>query len=538
MEQEYDYILVLASLAVACLTSFLAIAFASFIIWHDRYKSCLWTYGAAVNMGMGIWTMHFIGMMAMHLDTPVRFDTIQTIISALFAIVGSYVTFKILLDPSNYEQQKKKVIAAFALGTSVIAMHYIGMSAMQMFPQPSYDSFWVAISIIIAYSASYVGLEIFIRSSKKQNHNVFDWQNLFSALIIGFAITSMHYTGMIAAEFDPNSYCTVKRGIDGGIMSYYIIGVILMILTTSLMFIIYEQGMDTKRARKELEELNASLENQVEERTKEIKATLNNLQQTQQQLIESEKMASLGGLVAGVAHEVNTPLGVSLTSSSFLKEEIKNLQTLFDKQALTQTALTDFLSVAGETSEIIEKNLTCAADLISNFKKLAVDQSNLESAFTFNIYETINSSLTSLNHVLKKSGIESTIHAPQSDLQAYNYSGALSQVITNLIMNANIHAFDETVESPNIEISVSSLNDEHIEIIFKDNGKGMPKEVLKKIFEPFFTTRRGDGGSGLGMHLVYNIVSQTMQGKIKAESVEGEGTTFTIVFPMILKKKR
>lgn len=247
MEQEFNYVLVFASIGVAFLTSFLAIAFASHIIWDERYKSCLWTYGAAVNMGMGMWTMHFIGMMAMHIGTPIQFDTIQTIISAAFAVVGSYVAFKTLLDPQNLDRLEPKFLAAFALGTSIIAMHYVGMNAMQMFPQPSYDLFWVSISVIIAYSASYIGLELFISASNKPKNSIFNGQNLLSAVVIGLAIAAMHYSGMIAVEFAEESFCTVRRGIDSDTMAYYIVGVILLILSTSLLFLLYQQHLSRKQ---------------------------------------------------------------------------------------------------------------------------------------------------------------------------------------------------------------------------------------------------------------------------------------------------
>ncbi len=290
------------------------------------------------------------------------------------------------------------------------------------------------------------------------------------------------------------------------------------------------------RTEKQLSLINAELETRVEDRTKALKnanshlvETIESLETTQKQLVESEKMASLGSLVAGVAHEVNTPLGVGLTSSSLLKDHVIGLKKRVEDQKLTQADLVDFLSTAEETSSILEDNLYKAADLIASFKQLAVDQTS-DQTFTFDIYETLHSSLTSLNHVLKKQLIESELLC-NKQLRINSNAGSVSQVITNLIMNASIHAFDDSTPNPRIAIKVTELPDNSLEIRFIDNGKGMSEEVTEKAFEPFFTTRRGQGGSGLGLHLVYNLVSHKLKGVIQVESELGKGTTFTIKIP-------
>lgn len=529
MEKDYDLFLVLGSLATAFLTSFLAISFARFIIWNNHYKSKLWIFGAAINMGIGIWSMHFIGMLALHIGTPVSFETYQTILSAIFAIVGSYVSFKLLVSPHK-QQTQHKIITSFVLGTSVIAMHYIGMNAMEMFPPIQYNINLVIASVLIAYSASYVGLELFRLSANQSDYSIFSWNNVIVSIIIGSAIAAMHYTGMAAANFDPSSYCTVKEGIKTGPLAAYIIGIVIFILIFSFIFIIYEQGQITKKAYRDLENLNNNLETMVEQRTQEIQLALEDLKQTQNKLIESEKMASLGGLVAGVAHEVNTPLGVSLTSSSLLKEQVSHLNTLFEKQALTQKALTEFLSTSIKSCDILEINLHQAANLITNFKRLAVDQSSEGEVYTFNIHDTLQSSLVSFKHELKTKKIQTFLHCDES-LKVKTNAGALSQIATNLIMNANIHAFDENSLSPEIHLDVTMIKDNLIEIIFRDNGKGMSNEVVKKAFEPFFTTKRGAGGSGLGLHLVYNLATCVLNGEIKVESQPSHGTLFTLRFP-------
>lgn len=529
MEKEYDIALILGSLLIAFLTSFLAIAYASFIIWHKRYTSKLWTYGAAFNMGMGIWTMHFIGMLALHLDTPISFEIFETIVSALAAVIGSYLAFRILLNTEANNANQRKLLSAFILGSSIGIMHYTGMDAMNMFPPIQYDILLVIISMVIAYGASYIGLGVFIKSAAREKHNVFILNNLLASIVLGLAISAMHYTGMAAANFDPASYCTVQQGIDTGPLSASVIGVVIMILITSFMFIIYEQGQDTKRAQFELEKINANLESLVEERTQEIQKTLEDLTSAQNQLVESEKLASLGSLVAGVSHEVNTPLGVGLTSSTLLKEKVQYLNTLFDNQKLSQSALTDFLKDARETCDILEDNLHKAAELISNFKQLAVNQSS-DQTFTFNVYETLHASLVSLHHMLKKTRIKDELNCDEN-IKITSNAGELSQIATNLIVNASIHAFDENSIEPKIEVNVSQPVENELEIKFSDNGKGMSEDVIKKAFDPFFTTKRGQGGSGLGLHLVYNLVTHKLKGRISIQSEIGKGTTFVINIP-------
>lgn len=292
-------------------------------------------------------------------------------------------------------------------------------------------------------------------------------------------------------------------------------------------------AVDHRKAEKELKELNEELEQRITERTKNLEETIEELQNTQKQLVEAEKLASLGSLVAGVSHEVNTPLGVGLTSSTLLKEKVQHLNTLFDNQKLSQSALTDFLKEARETCDILENNLYKAANLITNFKQLAVNQSS-DQTFTFNVYETLHASLISLSHILKKNHIKSKLNCDKS-LKITSNAGELSQIATNLILNASIHAFNESSVDPSIEIDVTEPSNNKLEIRFSDNGKGMSKEVMKKAFEPFFTTKRGQGGSGLGLHLIYNLVTHKFKGNIAIESELSHGTSIILNFPTRLE---
>lgn len=291
---------------------------------------------------------------------------------------------------------------------------------------------------------------------------------------------------------------------------------------------------ERKAAEQEIVEMNRNLEQRIKERTsdlaeanEELQGTLENLRQTQDQLVEAEKMASLGGLVAGVAHEVNTPIGIGVTAASHLKEGVEELRGKYDRGDIKRADLEQHLAVAEQSSAIVLSNLARASDLIRSFKQVAVDQSSEEER-RFDLREYLDEIVISLRPNLKKAKHEVAIDC-EAGLVVETYPGAVSQVVTNLIMNAITHAYDEG-ESGKMRITADDNGDGTIALTFSDDGKGIPEENLAKIFDPFFTTRRGSGGSGLGLNIVYNLVTQKLGGTIGCESETGEGTTFRIAF--------
>jgi len=248
----------------------------------------------------------------------------------------------------------------------------------------------------------------------------------------------------------------------------------------------------------------------------------------QDQLLESEKMAALGSLVAGVAHEINTPVGIGVTAASHLQERIEHYHGLYDSGKLRRSEFEAFLQESGDSARMIMSNLDKAAQLIQGFKGVAVDQTG-EGRRQFDLKQYLDEVLLSLRPEFKRTGHTVTLSCDEGIL-VDSYPGAVSHTITNLVMNSLIHGFDGREKG---EITIEAEADgENATLVFSDNGVGMTKEIRRQIYDPFFTTRRGQGGSGLGMHVVYNSVTNSLGGSISCASSPGEGATFTIEFPL------
>lgn len=289
---------------------------------------------------------------------------------------------------------------------------------------------------------------------------------------------------------------------------------------------------ETKQRSEELELNVLRRTARLREANDTLEESLAKLKETQAQLIQSEKMAALGGLVAGLAHEVNTPIGIGVTASSYLAQQVKQYVEESKKRKLTDADISSLLAVAKESSRILLTNLNRAAELIRSFKDIAVDQSSSERRM-FNVSKYVDEIMVSLAPQLKRTEHEVHVQCP-ANLLIDSYPGIVSQVLTNFIVNSLVHAFDN-IKKGRIDIIIQSKYRSLI-IVYRDNGKGIPEENLDKIFEPFFTTKRGRGGSGLGLHIVYNLVTQSLSGAISCTSAAGEGTTFEVTIPDVVQE--
>lgn len=276
---------------------------------------------------------------------------------------------------------------------------------------------------------------------------------------------------------------------------------------------------------------NELLSKEVAERQQAEQAlqqSLDNQKTMQEYLIQSEKMAALGGLVAGVAHEVNTPVGVGVTAASHLKQITDQFRERFTTGTMRRQDLHEYLQDTAEASDILLKNLERASQLIKSFKQVSVDQSN-ETPRRFKVKQYLDEILLSMNPRLKK--LRHTVGVEcAEDLEIDGYPGAFAQIVTNLVMNSLIHAYEPDMAG-SMHI-VMFREQDSIKMIFSDDGKGIPTDVLPKIFDPFFTTKRGAGGTGLGLFVIYNIVVKQFGGSISCDSEPGQGTIFTIQFPI------
>jgi len=287
-------------------------------------------------------------------------------------------------------------------------------------------------------------------------------------------------------------------------------------------------AVHTNELVNKIRDLNKKLEERVKIKTKELDTTSKKLKDTELMMIENEKMVALGELVAGVSHEVNTPVGLSLTGITHFSDISKNLKTLYENDNLSKDEFEEFIHVSNELADTITINLKRAVDIIKSFKIVAVDQTSKQMR-EFNLNDYIHEILLSLRNKTKKMDIDFTVDCDSSMVVNSN-PGLISQVLTNLIINSMIHGFEDSKKGK-ISIIVKK-DDKIVNIKYSDNGKGILKENLEKIFEPFYTTKKSKGGSGLGLHIIQKIIVSELNGSIECKSKEGNGVEFYIAFPV------
>jgi len=290
-----------------------------------------------------------------------------------------------------------------------------------------------------------------------------------------------------------------------------------------------------KTREKELTELNVQLEGRVEDRTSEllvINEELTNsvlrLETTMEQLVQSEKLASLGSLVAGIAHELNTPIGNAKIAVSSQLDYIRDVNIAIENNQLTKTRLNQFFEDIHSTADMAFRNMARATDLIRSFKQVAVDQTS-SSLRTFNLATVINEVLVTLGPSIKRLPVKVEMQVP-ANIDMHSMPGSISQVLTNLINNAIFHGIED--KSKIIITLNAQVSNDRVLLIVSDTGVGMPEENIRRAFDPFFTTKMGQGGSGLGLNIVHRMVTSMLKGNIELTSVRGEGTTVTLDLPL------
>jgi len=268
----------------------------------------------------------------------------------------------------------------------------------------------------------------------------------------------------------------------------------------------------------------------LKESNQELLSTLEKLHQFQAQLVETEKMASLGNMVAGIAHEINTPIGLCITASTLLDDRLKEITHAFESKTLKSSQLKKFLCESEESIDIIYRNLARGTQLISSFKQVSIDQTNTEMR-PFNVSDLLDEIVLTLKEKINQENINLIIDCPQH-LIIESKKEPINQILLNLIINSIIHGFEHSNQGV-IHISINYLS-EQLHIVYQDDGIGIDKNIQSNAFDPFITTKRGDGSSGLGLHLVFNLVTQALNGHIDFVSDIEQGTLFNITFPVAL----
>jgi len=430
-------------------------------------------------------------------ESALAIITIQYLFTDNWQIIYAIICTIILIMPVYFLAQRNKV----ELGTNILLL--------------------LLTVILLAFVWIYNGLRdeilfafpaLIMISLLKGNHRL----AFFLYFLVAINLLSIGYLNEMGYIYNESKKSNIHSAI------------LLTIILTFISYIARLIAVEIKQTNQALIDNRNELESRVKQRTIELEHSINNLKNTQEQLIQTEKMASLGRLVAGVAHEINTPIGIAITASSHLEDSTSDFHTLYQHNKITKKSLVYYVETATASAKLLQSNLARAADLIQGFKDVAIDQSH-EEVREFKLKAYLKDVLSSLHPKIKRSGCQVNLNG-SDDLTIHASPGAIAQIITNLVINAITHAF-EKVPHGTITINIEQ-KDEYVNMQFKDTGCGIPHEHLHKIFEPFFTTKRGQGGSGLGMHIVYNLVTQSLHGDITCSSRIGEGTSFYINFPV------
>jgi signal transduction histidine kinase len=297
---------------------------------------------------------------------------------------------------------------------------------------------------------------------------------------------------------------------------------------------------DQRAAREQMQQMTQALEQAVQKRTEELtqanaelRTALGSLEQSQEALLRSEKLAALGRIVAGVAHELNTPIGNSLLSATTLVHQTQQLKTQIET-GLRRSSLDSYMATAQDAVSILLRNLQRAAELIGSFKQVAVDQTSSQRR-RFDLKAVVDEVLLSYRAMLRAARIDVRVDVPEG-IQLDSYPGPLGQVLGNLLNNAAVHGYQDQDAGGTVTLRAQPLAHGHVALSVEDHGRGIAPDDVSRIFDPFFTTRLGQGGSGLGLNIVHNIVSGPLGGSIEVDSELGRGTRFSVTLPLVAPK--
>ncbi len=537
MNGQYDSSLVALSILIATIASYTALDLAGCVSadTSSPRKSWTWLIAGAVSMGCGIWSMHFIGMLAFHLPVPVAYDLPITLLSLFIAVVVSAIALFILRRPKL--RAKDLVIGAILMGIGISAMHYTGMFAMQMSPPIRYDPLIFVASVLIAMSASLAALWIALQLRTKRSKLAI-LAKLGSAGVMGLAITGMHYTGMAAAHFAPGSFCVaaVAGGISNTMLAIAIGASTLVILSLTLIV----SALDAHFALN-----NARLARALEEITLELK-------EAQGELLTAQKLESVGRLAAGIAHEINTPVQFVSDNLQFIRASMTDvaavIQAYRDLKDATQSSgdvvaaahLADEAEKAADLQFVLENTPEAVDNSIEGLGRIATIVRSMKE---FAHPDQAQKTLADLNKAIRSTlvvahneyKLVAEVDTDLGDLPpVLCFLGEINQVVLNLLVNAS-HAISDVVKDKgNLgKLTVRTrLDGNEVEISISDTGTGIPESARDKIFDPFFTTKEVGKGTGQGLSIARSVIVNKHGGTLRFETECGKGTTFFIRLPV------
>ncbi|MDP4763094.1 MAG: sensor histidine kinase [Salibacteraceae bacterium] len=494
-------------------------------------KEELYLYYVFCIVGMGLMIAHFTGYAFNFLwpffPTMNQWPAIMPCIGITFAFLFTTKFLQLSKNMPKLDKILKMMLAILLLSIPLNLVHVLGVFES---PLPIIIAAIIIqlIAVILDVTLFIAGLTMYRRGFSPAKYFLLAW----SSLLIGALIYVFLNLGILEPSFFTKFALEMGVGIEITFLSFALADRINVYKREKA-----QAQNDAFAALQENERLiveqNKMLEEKVTERTRELDArnnelteTINELKETQQKLVESEKMASLGTLVAGIAHEINTPVGIGVTAASGFIDKTESLAGKLKADTMSKKDLMEYLNFMYKSSKLVLSNLQRTAELVKSFKQVSVDQS-VEEKRTFALGSYLKDIVNTIAPKFKGQEVDFKFDCPDN-IMLHSYPGAFAQIITNFMVNSSLHAFEES--NAGTIILTGRLTENEVILSYSDNGKGMSKEITERIFDPFFTTNK-QHGTGLGMHIVYNLVTQKLMGTIELISSPGNGVTFTISLP-------
>ncbi|MDZ7960200.1 MAG: MHYT domain-containing protein [Aulosira sp. DedQUE10] len=555
----YDIRLLVLSVAIALVAAYTALDLAGQVRTSAGYARIGWLIGGAIAMGTGIWSMHFVGMLAFCLPIPVKYDIFKVLISILAAILASgcalFFVSREVMGISNL------LGGSLLMALGIITMHYIGMAAMRLSANIHYNYLLVGVSIAIAFIVSLAALYLtFNLPNRSTSAN--RKQKIASAIVMGAAIPIVHYTGMAATSFHVSEMAKMQSAMNLdssvlstaiGILTFAILGLALLI---SLETTAIERTVALANLEHEIAERQQIEQRLQREQALKLEQALKELQQTQAKLFHTEKISSLGQLVAGIAHEVNNPVNFISGNLFYANQYIQDLTKLLNlynqkfpqpgDDIAKEIAAMDLEYLLADLPKIIS-SMQLGTERIQEIMQSLRNFSRVDGTAkkTADIHEGIEATLMILQHRLQANSNRPEIQVvkqygtlPQIEC----YVGQLNQVFMNLLANAidaleesnNGKNFAEILQHPNMIKITTSAEDGYAIVKITDNGSGMPEAVRLQLFDAFFTTKPEGKGTGLGLAISHQIITDTHNGSLQCFSTLDKGTEFIIQIPLAI----